>query len=105
MAHECIHCGSECYCRGDYSDSIDSETLDTCEGCGCEDDDCTGDLDLDEAWDDEDDDEPWLCGCGQYITNGLHCSSCGNEPPWGCPCSMCSEPAGEYPEEWEYPDY
>lgn len=35
-----------------------------------------------------DDAECWLCSCGNYIEDGCHCE-CGEEPPWGCPCSFC----------------
>jgi hypothetical protein len=33
--------------------------------------------------------DAWLCVCGNFITDGLHCSACHAEPPWGCPCSRC----------------
>lgn len=39
----------------------------------------------------------WLCACGNYIEDGLHCGLCGAEPPWGCPCSVCQE--GEVEED------
>jgi hypothetical protein len=48
--------------------------------------------------DDYDDTECWLCVCGNYITNGLHCPVCGLEPPWGCPCSECQNPDDYDPE-------
>ncbi len=38
-------------------------------------------------WYDERD--AWLCNCGEFVTDGCHCSTCGAEPPWGCPCSWC----------------
>jgi hypothetical protein len=60
--------------------------------------------DLDDHEDDYDD-HAWMCHCGHFEESSLHCSRCGNEPPWGCDCSSCSEPAGEGLEEWEYPDY
>jgi hypothetical protein len=31
-------------------------------------------------------DPSWLCHCGHYQEDGLHCDCCGAEPPWGCPC-------------------
>jgi hypothetical protein len=34
-------------------------------------------------------DQHWMCSCGNYEESGLHCSLCGNQPPWGCPCSGC----------------
>lgn len=42
-------------------------------GCDCPDCDCS---------------QHWLCMCGNYIEDGLHCDECGGEPPWGCDCSM-----------------
>jgi hypothetical protein len=33
----------------------------------------------------------WLCNCGHYQEDGLHCSNCGAEPPWGCDCSFCDD--------------
>jgi len=36
-----------------------------------------------------DTDESWLSVCGEFIEDGLHCGRCGQEPPWGCPCSDC----------------
>ena len=30
----------------------------------------------------------WLCDCGAFIEDGLHCPRCGAEPPWGCPCEL-----------------
>lgn len=33
----------------------------------------------------------WLCSCGSYIEDGLHCELCGSEPPWGCGCSLCDD--------------
>ena len=33
--------------------------------------------------------QDWLCNCGNYIEDGLHCPLCGHEPPWGCPCDGC----------------
>ena len=37
----------------------------------------------------------WLCVCGHYQEDDLHCSYCGAEPPWGCDCSFCDERAHE----------
>ena len=37
----------------------------------------------------------WLCCCGNYIEDGLHCTMCGAEPPFGCPCSGCQDGDGE----------
>lgn len=51
--------------------------------------------------DDYDESECWLCPCGNYITNGLHCPNDGIEPPWGCPCSTCQN--GD--DEDSYLDY
>lgn len=52
--------------------------------------------------------EGWLCNCGHWEDEPLHCSCCGAEPPWGCDCSFCDEArhAGddEYLTLWEdYP--
>lgn len=35
--------------------------------------------------------DAWVCNCGDFITDGCHCPSCGAEPPWGCPCSWCQD--------------
>lgn len=32
----------------------------------------------------------WLCPCGDFIEDGMHCD-CGREPPWGCPCNSCQD--------------
>lgn len=38
----------------------------------------------------DDSDVPgWLCICGHWQDDDFHCSVCGGEPPWGCPCDMC----------------
>ena len=53
--------------------------------------------------DDDDESQWWLCNCGHFITDGLHCPKCGAEPSWGCPCSQCQNPDpddGEV-EGWE----
>lgn len=42
------------------------------------------------------DDDCWMCPCGDFIEDGMHCE-CGREPPWGCPCSECQ--GGEHPPE------
>ena len=45
----------------------------------------------------------WLCICGHYQEDGLHCDSCGREPPWGCDCSACQDRETEdAPDEWLY---
>lgn len=36
-------------------------------------------------------DMAWLCWCGNYEESGLHCSCCGNQPPWGCDCALCDD--------------
>ncbi len=28
----------------------------------------------------------WLCACGHFQGDDLHCDGCGQEPPWGCAC-------------------
>lgn len=51
---------------------------------------------------DDDDDDPnlhWLCDCGNFIENGLHCPACGREPPWGCDCTACDDRASE-DDDW-----
>lgn len=69
------------------------------------------DEDYPEPTEDFDDSECWLCGCGAFITDGLHCSTCGGEPPWGCPCSFCQSGDDEIDavsysdvmrEDWDY---
>jgi len=48
-----------------------------------------------EKYNDEDfpgsEDQNWVCSCGRNMTEGVHCSDCGKEPPWGCPCDKCAE--------------
>jgi hypothetical protein len=44
----------------------------------------------------------WLCRCGNWQDDGLHCDHCGKEPPWGCDCGMCNDPAEELEEDY-YP--
>jgi hypothetical protein len=45
-----------------------------------------------EGWDyDYDGSQAWLCVCGHYQEDGLHCECCGAEPPWGCDCGLCDE--------------
>lgn len=47
----------------------------------------------------------WLCNCGNFIENGLHCPSCGAEPPWGCPCEGCEDDLfDEYDDDVFEPD-
>ena len=46
--------------------------------------------------------EGWLCLCGHWEETDLHCSSCGNEPPWGCDCDVCNEDRDSEGEDWEY---
>lgn len=31
----------------------------------------------------------WICDCGHWQDNDMHCSVCGAQPPWGCDCSQC----------------
>jgi hypothetical protein len=53
--------------------------------------------------DDEQTENAWLCWCGNYEQSGFHCSSCGTEPPWGCPCSGCQDGDEEADyDEWDY---
>jgi len=52
----------------------------------------------------DDDDMAWLCHCGNYVEDGLHCDLCGAEPPWGYPCEGCQS-AGWGEEEDEDEDY
>lgn len=40
----------------------------------------------------------WLCDCGHYITDGMHCPLCRREPPWGCP-GECCQGGGE--DDWQ----
>lgn len=49
------------------------------------------------AWLEEDDeaDQGWLCQCGHWQNDGLHCDLCGCEPPWGCDCSFCNDRRNE----------
>lgn len=54
----------------------------------------TGDIDDDDA-------NCWLCHCGNYVIDGLHCEMCQAEPPWGCPCDWCQ---GDRYEDEEYYD-
>lgn len=48
----------------------------------------------------------WLCDCGNWIEDGLHCEMCGREPPWGCPCSWCQDRYGDEDGDFDdgYPD-
>lgn len=34
-------------------------------------------------------DVAWMCRCGHWEESCLHCSVCGSQPPWGCPCELC----------------
>lgn len=53
----------------------------------------------------DDDWQSWLCECGAYIEDGMHCRGCGREPPWGCPCERCQD-GGEIEDDYdEAPDY
>lgn len=62
-------------------------------------------LDLDDAPDwpprpeaeDEGTSEAWLCACG-HVHDGLHCPETGQQPPWGCPCSVCQDGEPEQDE-------
>lgn len=50
----------------------------------------------------------WLCHCGHFEDSGLHCSRCGEEPPWGCDCSFCDERYYSNDEDewlWSWRDY
>ncbi len=38
--------------------------------------------------------EWWLCQAG-HVHETYHCPFTGEEPPWRCPCSICSEDEGE----------
>jgi hypothetical protein len=42
----------------------------------------------------------WLCQCGNWIEDGLHCPMCGMEPPWGCGCSYCEDRDDEEHEDY-----
>ena len=57
--------------------------------------DSDGESILEFSDDDYEDSECWLCNCGNYIEDGFHCPICRAEPPWGCPCSDCSESIDE----------
>lgn len=55
---------------------------------------------------DEENADCWLCDCGNYIEDGLHCQLCGLEPPWGCPCDGCQTKGDEDLDDegdYEYP--
>jgi len=43
----------------------------------------------------------WLCDCGHFQDDDLHCDNCGREPPWGCDCD-CHVPEDD-DEDWETP--
>ena len=47
----------------------------------------------------------WLCWCGHYQEDGLHCEYCGGDPPWGCDCGFCNEALeDEWLDSWtDYP--
>ena len=52
-----------------------------------------------------DDDETWLCSCGNFIEDGIHCGFCNCQPPWGCPCNFCEDGDEEdYDDELSYSD-
>ena len=59
------------------------------------------DVRVDASQFEDDDDAAWLCDCGHFEESGLHCSSCGREPPWGCDCGQHDE----YEEEYDESDY
>jgi len=47
----------------------------------------------------------WLCYCGHWQDDGLHCTCCGNEPPQGCDCGFCNDPDDddlEWLDLWEH---
>lgn len=48
----------------------------------------------------DDDSQSWLCDCGAYIEDGMHCRNCGREPPWGCPCERCQD-GGDPDTDWD----
>ncbi len=54
--------------------------------------------------DDEGDlpDQAWLCTCGHYQEDGLHCRVCQREPPWGCDCSFCHDKALEAEDDFDF---
>lgn len=31
----------------------------------------------------------WLCRCGTWNEEDIHCIGCHAEPPWGCDCDVC----------------
>lgn len=51
----------------------------------------------------------WLCQCGHWQADGLHCSKCGTRPPFGCDCGGCDKTTLddlEFLDEWaRYPGY
>lgn len=47
------------------------------------------------ADDEEEARNSWLCQAGHFHEDGLHCSTTGEEPPWGCPCGFCQDGDGE----------
>jgi hypothetical protein len=52
MAHECVFCGSDCYCCGDIDDIVCTQTPKSCRGC--QGDFCES---REDDFDDEDEDE------------------------------------------------
>lgn len=40
---------------------------------------------------DNEPDPGWLCYCGHWQDDWLHCACCGNEPPQGCDCPECED--------------
>lgn len=36
-------------------------------------------------------DDGWLCHCGHWQEDLMHCDHCKAEPPPGCPCSFCQD--------------
>lgn len=69
MAHECIFCGTDCYCNG-YIDDTHVMKNNHCTGCGCE---------LDE-WD----------GVYDPESGAFECLLCGNQQDHEGECEMCS---------------
>jgi hypothetical protein len=71
-------------------DFLDDEPVRACKHClhivplgepekhpsGCDCPDCSGE---------------WMSSCGVYVTDGLHCPKCLEEPPEGCGCGYCDE--------------
>lgn len=43
----------------------------------------------------------WICNCGHWVVEDLHCTVCGNPPPWGCDCSFCNDFKTDIDDYWE----